>query len=125
MKKQKRVVHITTVHNPHDPRIYYKQCLSLQGGGFDTYLVARPATPKLVENNGVTHIQLKKRTSRVKRMTAGAWEAYRKAKKLRADIYVFHDPELMWIGALLKKKHNIVIYDIHEDYVTSMLQKEY
>src|SRR5690606_1976163 len=40
-------------------------------------------------------------------------------------IYVFHDPELMVVGSLLKKKHNIVIYDIHEDYVTSILQKEY
>lgn len=125
MKNKKRVVHITTVHNPHDPRIYYKQCLSAQKGGFETYLVARAARPKLAENDGVTHIQLKKRTSRLKRMIFGAWEAYRKAKKLRADIYVFHDPELMWIGALLKKKDNIVIYDIHEDYVTSMLQKPY
>src|SRR5699024_5617497 len=119
MKKQKRVVHITTVHNPHDPRIYYKQCLSLQRGGFDTYLVAQRATPKLAEDNGVTHIQFKKRRGRLKRMTIGAWEAYRQAKKLQADIYVFHDPELMWIGALLKRKNNIVIYDIHEDYVTS------
>jgi|SRR5699024_1596992 len=125
MKKHKRVVHITTVHNPHDPRIYYKQCLSLQKGGFDTYLIAQPATPKLAEEDGVTHIQLKKRTNRLKRMTFGAWEAYKKAKRLRAHIYVFHDPELMWIGALLKRKDNIVIYDIHEDYVTSMMQKEY
>lgn len=125
MKKQNRVVHITTVHNPHDPRIYYKQCLSSAKGGYETYLIAPPATPKLAESNGVIHIQLKKRTNRLKRMTFGAWEAYRKAKRLQADIYVFHDPELMWVGALLKQKDNTVIYDIHEDYVTSMMQKPY
>lgn len=125
MKKRKRVVHITTVHNPHDPRIYYKQCLSLHKGGFETYLIAPPATPMLAEERGVIHIPLKKRTSRLQRMTFGAWEAYRKARQLRAHIYVFHDPELMFIGALLKKKDNVVVYDIHEDYVTSMLQKEY
>lgn len=125
MKKRKRVVHITTVHNPHDPRIYYKQCISLQKAGFETYLLAQPARPALSDNDGVTHIQLKKQKSRFRRMTLGAWEAYKKAKKLKADIYVFHDPELMWVGALLKKSSNIVIYDIHEDYVTSILQKDY
>lgn len=125
MKNKTRVVHITTVHNPHDPRIYYKQCLSLQKAGFETYFIAQPATPELALDDGVTHIQVKKYSNRLKRMTFGAWEAYRKAKKLRADIYVFHDPELIWVGALLKKKDNVVIYDIHEDYVTSMMQKPY
>lgn len=31
----------------------------------------------------------------------------------------------MIVGWLLKKKSNVVIYDIHEDYVTSILQKQY
>ncbi|HLS22918.1 MAG TPA: glycosyltransferase [Pseudogracilibacillus sp.] len=125
MKKKPKVVHLTTVHNPHDPRIYYKQCLSLAKANFDTYLIAQPASPPLADEDGVTHIQLKKYSSRVKRMLFGTWEAYKKAKRLKADIYVFHDPELMFVAAMLKNKHNRVIYDIHEDYVTSMLQKEY
>lgn len=125
MTKKKRVVHISTVHNPHDPRIYYKQCISSHKGGFETFFIAQEADPPLAEKNGVIHIPLKKQANRIKRMTIGAWEAYRKAKDLKADIYVFHDPELMWVGALLKKKDNVVIYDIHEDYVTSMMQKPY
>jgi len=58
-------------------------------------------------------------------MIFGTIDAYKKAKRLRADIYHFHDPELMIVGWLLKKKSNVVIYDIHEDYVTSILQKQY
>lgn len=125
MKKQTRVVHMTTVHHPHDPRIYYKQCLSLQKANYETYLIAQPADEQLEVDDGVTHIRLKKYRSRLKRMIFGTWEAYKKAKQLRAHIYVFHDPELMLVGALLKRKNNIVIYDIHEDYVTSILQKPY
>src|SRR5690625_3424923 len=125
MKKEARIVHITTVHHPHDPRIYYKQCVSAQKANFDTYLVAQPTTEQSTDDDGITHVKLKQYTSRLKRMIFGTWEAYKKAKQLRADIYVFHDPELMFVGSLLKKKNNIVIYDIHEDYVTSILQKEY
>lgn len=125
MKTKARIVHITTVHHPHDPRIYYKQCISAQKADFETFLIAQETTDQLAEDVGVKHVQLKSYKSRLKRMLFGTWEAYKKAKKLRADIYVFHDPELMVVGSLLKKKHNIVIYDIHEDYVTSILQKEY
>src|SRR5699024_7850121 len=59
------------------------------------------------------------------RMLFGTWDAYKKAKKLEADIYVFHDPELMFVASLLKKRNNTVIYDINEDYITSILQKDY
>src|SRR5699024_6790614 len=55
----------------------------------------------------------------------GTWDAYKKAKQQNADIYVFHDPELLFVASLLKKRNNIVVYDIHEDYITSILQKDY
>lgn len=122
MGNGKRVVHITTVHHPYDPRIFYKQCMSLKKAKYDVYLIAQKAEH---EQNDIKHIPLQSYTSRWKRMIFGTMSAYKKAKRLNADIYVFHDPELMLVGALLKKRHNIVIYDIHEDYVTSILQKNY
>ncbi|HLS67176.1 MAG TPA: glycosyltransferase [Pseudogracilibacillus sp.] len=126
MNEQIRVVHVTTVHHPHDPRIFYKQCISLKNAGYDvTFIAQRDPDGNIHHIDGIKHHPLTKRTNRLKRMIFGSIEAYRKAKKERAHIYVFHDPELMFIGALLKRKDNIVIYDIHEDYVTSMMQKEY
>src|SRR5690625_3774375 len=124
MQKRKRVVHMTTVHHPYDPRIYYKQCLSLKKAGFDVTLIAQGDTNDQ-RVKSVNHIRLKKYQSRIKRMLFGVFSAYKEAKKLQADIYHFHDPELLIVGWLLKKKDNIVIYDIHEDYVTSILQKKY
>ncbi|PSQ70581.1 MAG: hypothetical protein BRD26_04460 [Bacteroidetes bacterium QH_1_64_81] len=37
---RRRIVHVTTVHHPFDPRIFYKQLASLRDAGFDTHLIA-------------------------------------------------------------------------------------
>src|SRR5690625_602108 len=124
MQNQKKVVHLTTVHHPYDPRIYHKECQSLQRAGFDVTLIAQEGSADDQEKL-VNHIPVKKYKSRMKRMFFGAMDAYKKAKRIKADVYHFHDPELLPVGWLLKKKNNIVIYDIHEDYVTSILQKNY
>src|SRR5690625_1924335 len=124
MKEKKKVVHFTTVHHPLDPRIYYKQCLSLKKAGYDVTLIA-PEAEKYISEDELTTITTKKHTGKFKRMIFGTIGTYRKARKLKADYYHFHDPELLPIGWLLKNKNNTVIYDIHEDYETGILQKEY
>ncbi|WP_370622102.1 glycosyltransferase [Bacillus sp. JCM 19034] len=124
MGQKQKVVHITTVHHPLDPRIYYKQCQSLQKAGYDVTFIA-PNAKEVIGETNVNLISLKKQTNRLKRMFLSTIDAYRKAKKVHADFYTIHDPELLPVAWLLKKKHNVVIYDIHEDYETSILQKEY
>src|SRR5699024_7804743 len=125
MGKKRHVVHMTTVHHPYDPRIYYKQCLSLHEAGYQVTLISQTVNDNKNMDMPIDHIPVKKFTSRLKRMIFGTWDAYKKAKKLKADIYVFHDPELLFVASLLKKRNNTVIYDIHEDYITSILQKDY
>lgn len=124
-RSKMKIVHLTTVHHPYDPRIFYKQCQSLKEAGFDVTLIAQALENGDLVEGDVKHIPLKKHTSRLKRMLFSPFELYKKAKKEKADIYVFHDPELLFVGSLLKKRDNIVVYDIHEDYVTSILQKKY
>jgi glycosyltransferase involved in cell wall biosynthesis len=41
------------------------------------------------------------------------------------EIYHFHDPELYWVGWLLKCRGKRVIYDAHEDASASMITKEW
>lgn len=124
MNRQIKVVHMTTVHHPYDPRIYHKEVKSLHNAGFDVTYIAK-ASEEGMNKSEVNHIPIKNYRRRWKRMIFGAWEAYQKAKSIHAHIYHFHDPELMPAAWLLKKKNNIVIYDIHEDYYTSIMQKEY
>lgn len=124
MRKGKKVVHFTTVHHPLDPRIYYKECHSLQKSGYDVTLIA-PESEDIKGGEAISIIPLKKYKNRFVSMVFSPFEAYRKAKRLNADYYHFHDPELLPIAWLLKKKSNVVIYDIHEDYETGIVTRSY
>src|SRR5690625_1262354 len=125
MRKSKTVVHMTTVHHPFDTRIFHKECSSLQKAGYDVSLIASMDENDMEKDTEVTMIPIKKRKNRLARMVLSTWQTYKKAKKMKADCYHIHDPELLPVARLLKNKHNVVIYDIHEDYATAMYQKEY
>jgi len=123
----KKVVHITTVHQPFDTRIYHKQCKTLAENGFDVTLIAsyHEDIEKVSEKSQIKLITVPKAKNRLQRMTKTVMDTYKQAKRLNAQIYHIHDPELIPVGLLLKKKDNIVIYDVHEDYITSIRQKKY
>lgn len=121
-----KVVHISTVHTPHDPRIYHKQCRTLAKAGFDVTMIVTGQEDKMfLPQDGVKVIYLPSPANRWERMTRISFLAVNKARALNADIYHFHDPELIPFARKLKTKKNIVIFDIHEDYVTAMAQKKY
>lgn len=120
-----KVVHISTVHSPHDPRIYHKQCRTLAKAGFDVTLIIPQDDLDFQPQDNVKAILLPKPSSRRERMTKTRQLAWKEAKALEADVYHFHDPELIPLGRRLKTRDNVVIYDIHEDYETAMRQKPY
>lgn len=118
MGQKVKVCHMTSVHPVRDVRIFHKMCVSSAAAGYDTYLVA---PGKSFEEKGVKVIGAgEKPKSRLKRMTVMAKRVYKKALEIDADIYQFHDPELLPYGLKLKRKGKRVIFDSHEDY-TSML----
>lgn len=119
----RRVCHISTVHNWLDNRIFHKQCRSLSAAGYDVCWVVQHASKDM--RDGVQVIPLEKPSSRIARWTVTCWQAFRKALATNADVYHFHDPELIPYGLLLKLLGKRVIYDIHEDYVSSVSQKYY
>jgi len=120
-----KVVHISTVHTPHDPRIYHKQCRTLAKAGFDVTLIIPKDIIDFEPQDGVKVVLLPRPANRKERLTKTRSLAYQEALALEADVYHFHDPELIPLGRKLKRKDNVVIYDIHEDYETAMHQKEY
>lgn len=118
-----KVCILTSVHHPFDTRIFHKEATSLAKAGYDVILIAQHDKEETVD--GIRIVPLSKPKNRLERMTRTVWQTYRKALKIDADIYHFHDPELMPVGLLLKQHGKRVIYDVHEDYSEAILYKEW
>ena len=115
------VVHMTTVHHEWDHRIFAKECRTLARAGYRVTLVV-PASSN-ARLDGVTIRAVPLPANRIKRMTRTLRHVYRAALREDADLYHFHDPELIVVGLLLKFRGKRVVYDVHEDMVMTIRRK--
>lgn len=117
-----RVCHVTSVHVPEDGRILYHECSTL-ARRFEVVLVCRDDRgPRTIE--GVRIVPASTREGGRLRRWASLRTLIDAAEQTRADLYHFHDPELMaaMIG-LGRRTGRPVIYDVHEHYPDAVTQR--
>jgi len=110
--KAKKICMFTSVHSALDVRIFYKEANTLVKEGYNIVLIAQHNKKETI--NGVRIIPLPKPRNRFERMAKVVWKLFISALRERADIYHFHDPELIFVGLTLKLFGKKVIYDMHE-----------
>lgn len=120
---QKKTCVLTSAHPPFDARIFHKECKSLVAAGYEVVLIA-PHHESLVKD-GVRVIGTGHHKGRLARATLGVTSTLMAALRENADIYHFHDPELIPVGIFLRLLGHKVIYDIHENLPKTLSYKHY
>jgi hypothetical protein len=117
-----KVCHVTSVHPYTDTRIFLKECTTLAMAGHEVHLVAAGA-PDEIRNGIHIHGIAAASAGRLSRMAKTARAVVAKARTLNADVYHFHDPELLPSALRLRREGQRVIYDVHEDVPRDIMSK--
>jgi glycosyltransferase involved in cell wall biosynthesis len=119
-----KICHLTSVHHRNDTRIFIKEIPTLVHAGYDVMAVVADGKG-FEKRKGFEIYDTGAENSRFKRIFISARNVYRKAIEIDADVYHFHDPELIPAGKKLIRKGKKVIYDVHEDVPRDIISKDW
>ena len=120
----KKVCILTSVHPVFDTRIFYKEAQTLAKAGYDVTLIVQHDKNEVIDR--IKIIALSKPKNRFYRILFLTRRVYKLALEQKADIYHFHDPELLpWMVRLKNKTEAKIIYDVHEDVPQDILSKHW
>jgi glycosyltransferase involved in cell wall biosynthesis len=109
----KRVCVLSSARNATEQRMFAKEGACLIRAGYRVIVIARHPHDEVI--SGIAIKAVPDFTSRFSRMVRITWYVYREALRQRADVYHFHNLELIPVGWLLKFHGKRVLYDVRED----------
>jgi glycosyltransferase involved in cell wall biosynthesis len=117
-----RVLHLSVVHKPDDPRIYERECRTLAQAGYHVMYMA-PGAPRTRDDAGVLLAPLPER-GRTTRFLSSV-EITKALRTLRPDVLHVHDPELLTLFPAAKTLVPRLVYDMHEYVPQAVAGKPY
>lgn len=120
--RPRRVTILSSVHLALDNRVFYREARTLTEAGYDVTLIAVHDRDEVRDGIRILALPQQARWQRPwlwRRLLA-------MASATDADVYHFHDPELLLVSSLLRRRTGRpTIYDIHEVYPEFIEVKEY
>jgi len=117
-----RVLHLSVVHKPDDPRIYERECRTLAQAGYEVMYLA-PGAEKRRDDAGVLLAPLPER-GRTTRFLSSV-EIAKALRALRPDVLHVHDPELLTLFPAVRALVPRLVYDMHEYVPEAVAGKPY
>lgn len=117
------IFHVSTAHFPNDVRIYRRECVQIRPHVSRVTLLAIADRTQITDQD--IHVLSLQRTrpKTWKERFFTALRAASVAKQQSADLYHFHDPELLLPMAKLgRESGKPVIFDVHECYSATIAQ---
>ena len=118
--KAVHICHLTVLNPARHSRIYEKEAISQAQAGYQVTVIGQG------KGNPITGNPQLQFTGEFDRLSLQRWRVrskiYAVARKLQADVYILHTPELLGVGKKLYKRFPDckVIYDMHEDYALNI-----
>jgi len=117
-----RVVHLSVVHKPDDPRIHERECRTLAEAGYAVMYLA-PGAERGRDEHGVLLSPLPQRRRSTRFLDAV--EIFQALRILRPHVLHVHDPELLTLFPALKAFIPRLVYDMHEYVPEAVAGKHY
>jgi len=117
-----RVLHLSVVHKPDDPRIYERECRTLAQAGYEVMYMVPGAEPGR-DDAGVIFAPLPERGRKTRFLSSV--EITNSLRKLKPDVLHVHDPELLTLFPAAKALVPRLVYDMHEYVVEAVSNKPY
>jgi glycosyltransferase involved in cell wall biosynthesis len=117
-----RVVHLSVVHTPDDPRIYERECRALSQAGYQVAYLA-PGAERRRDDWGVLVAPLPKRSRKTRFLNT--IEIAQALRAMKPHVLHVHDPELLTLFPGVKAFVPRLVYDMHEYLPEQVAAKPY